>query len=195
MTDACLFASLPTADFLLELRTAHRTSPERRRAFESDAQLAPGERATPLVVLDTNVLLDLWYWDNAVSRFIRAALLSDRFWAVRSDDTVDELADVLRRRHFGLSVAEQCEILRLWHTASVGIRLPNDTPDAFCRDRDDVKFLTLAQALRADFLITKDKKVLKAGRKLRRFGVNTLTPTELRRLKPGVFAEFCTTER
>lgn len=195
MTDACLFASLPTAGFLTNLRTTHRTSPERRAAFERDVALAPGSRGNPLVVLDTNVLLDLWYWDDKVSRFIREALLADRFWAVRSDDTVDELADVLRRRHFNLSVADQCEILRLWHTASVGVRLADGTPDAFCRDRDDVKFLTLAQALRADFLITKDKKVLKAGRKLRRFGVTTITPTDLKRLQPGLFAEFCTPER
>lgn len=195
MTDACLFASLPTADFLTNLRTTHRTSPERRTAFERDAALPPGDRTKLLVVLDTNVLLDLWYWDDTMSRFIRESLLSDRFWAVRSDDTVDELADVLRRRHFNLSVADQCEILRLWHTASVGIRLSNNTPAAFCRDRDDVKFLTLAQALRVDFLITKDKKVLKAGRRLRRFGVTTITPADLKRLHPGVFAELCTTER
>ncbi len=150
MTDARLFASLPTATFLTDLRTIHRTSPERRAAFAADAALAPGLRTHPLVVLDTNVLLDLWYWDDAVSRFLRAALLADRFW----DDTVDELADVLRRRQFRLSVADQCEILRLWHTASVGVHLAADTPNAFCLDQDDVKFLTLAQALQADFLIS-----------------------------------------
>ena len=191
MTDARLFASLPTATFLTDLRTTHRTSPERRAAFAADAALAPDLRTHPLVVLDTNVLLDLWYWDDAVSRFLRTALFADRFWAVRSDDTVDELADVLRRRHFGLSVADQCEILRLWHTASVGVHLADDTQDAFCRDQDDVKFLTLAQALQADFLISKDKKVLKAGRKLRRLGVTTISPLDLGKLNLSVFTEVC----
>ena len=191
MTDARLFASLPTAAFLTELRTTHRTSPERRAAFANEAALAPRLRKKPLVVLDTNVLLDLWYWDDAVSRFLRTALFADRFWAVRSDDTVDELADVLRRRHFGLSVADQCEILRLWHTASVGVHLADDTQDAFCRDQDDVKFLTLAQALQADFLISKDKKVLKAGRKLRRLGVTTISPLDLGKLNLSVFTEVC----
>ena len=60
MTDDRLFASLPTATFLTDLRTTHRTSPERRAAFAADAALAPGLRTKPLVVLDTNVLLDLW---------------------------------------------------------------------------------------------------------------------------------------
>ena len=100
---------------------------------------------------------------------------------------MDELADVLRRRQFGLSVADQCEILRLWHTASVGVHLAADTPNAFCRDQDDVKFLTLAQALQADFLISKDKKVLKAGRKLRRLGITTISPHDLGKLNLPVF--------
>ena len=65
MTDARLFASLPTATFLTDLRTTHRTSPERRAAFAADAALAPGLRTKPLVVLDTNVLLDLWYWNES----------------------------------------------------------------------------------------------------------------------------------
>lgn len=96
---------------------------------------------------------------------------------MRSDDTVDELADVIRRPLFELTVANQCEILRLWHSLSFGITIPADfTTTLRCKDRDDVKFLRLADFVKADFVVTKDKAVLKAGKRAKRSGTIVLTP-------------------
>lgn len=106
-------ATLPTAQFLLDLRQKHHPTPERRAALEADLALAPGRRTRPVAVIDTNVLLDFWFWEDKTAAPVKDALYYDRFWAVRSDDTVDELADVIRRPQFELTVANQCEILRL----------------------------------------------------------------------------------
>ena len=170
-------ATLPTAQFLLELRQKHHPTPERWAALEADLALAPGRRTRPVAVIDTNVLLDFWFWEDKTAAPVKDALYYDRFWAVRSDDTVDELADVIRRPQFELTVANQCEILRLWHSLSFGITIPADfTTTLRCKDRDDVKFLRLADFVKADFVVTKDKAVLKAGKRAKRNGTVVLTP-------------------
>ena len=47
-----------------------------------------------------------------------------------------------------------------------------------CRDADDEKFLNLAFESRADFLFTKDKNVLRSGRRLAALGIKTQKPAE-----------------
>ncbi len=191
MTDPKLFASLPTAPFLTALRQEAPDADQLAR-FTEDLRQAPSARTKPVVVLDTNVLLDVFYWDDPATRPLKAALAARRIWAARTDDTTDEFADVLRRSHFSLPLQEQCDILRRWHEASVGVTLPLAAPAVFCRDPDDVKFLQLAKCLAADLLVTKDKKVLKAGRKLRSLGTAVLTPADLAQPKSGNFAFlFC----
>lgn len=187
MTDPKLFASLPTARFLTALREEALDADLLAR-FTEDLRQTLGARTKPVVVLDTNVLLDVFYWDDPAARPVKAALAEHRFWAARTDDTTDEFADVLRRSHFSLTLQEQCDILRRWHEASVGVMLPLAAPAAFCRDPDDVKFLQLAKFLAADLLVTKDKKVLKAGRKLRALGTAVLTPADLAQPKSEKFA-------
>ena len=49
-----------------------------------------------------------------------------------------------------------------------------------CRDPDDQKFLALAFACRADFLVTKDRMLLElARRKIRRAPFGIVTPAQL----------------
>ena len=45
-----------------------------------------------------------------------------------------------------------------------------------CSDRDAQKFLGLAYAARADWLVTKDKALLKLARRARRDGLKILAP-------------------
>ena len=189
MTDPQLFASLPTAQFLCDIRRQLPTPAKRLATFSQDAARAPGERAKPIVVIDTNVLLDMLFWEDATTVPLKRALCSDRIWPVRSDDTVDELADVLRRPRFDLAFEKQCELLKLWHTLAIGVTA-GDAPHIFCRDPDDVKFLVLAHVLRADYLITKDKKVLRAGRKLKPLGVATITSVDFLQIIGENFANI-----
>jgi putative PIN family toxin of toxin-antitoxin system len=55
---------------------------------------------------------------------------------------------------------------------SLAIKLP------ICRDKDDQKFLVLAHTAQADFLITKDKALLKLARKTSRLGLFTIASPE-----------------
>lgn len=129
----------------------------------------------PRVVIDTNVLLDFWVFDDPLTRPLRQALEDGRMIALRDGATVDELADVLARVKFSLETRRQMEILRTWD------RLAESVPRVFpcqlaCSDPLDQKFLELAVSGRADWLISKDKAVLKLARRARRDGLAIIKP-------------------
>ncbi|MEF9944588.1 MAG: putative toxin-antitoxin system toxin component, PIN family [Burkholderiaceae bacterium] len=131
----------------------------------------------PRVVIDTNVLLDFWVFDDPVSRPLRLALESGRLVALRDGATVDELADVIARVKFELSAHRQMEILRTWD------RLATPVERVFpcrlvCTDPLDQKFLDLAVTARADWLVSKDKAVLKLARRARADGIAILRPDQ-----------------
>ena len=57
-----------------------------------------------------------------------------------------------------------------WIDAAAGADVPR------CRDRDDQKVLELATAARADFLVTRDARVLAMSRRMeKRFGIRVVT--------------------
>ena len=149
------------------------------------------ENEQPLTaVLDTNVVLDLYYWKDAHCEALAQDLAAGRLIAVTSVACLEELADVLSRPHFGLSEGEQLAALQAYAEAARIVAMnaslnPASTPasiecpcPARCRDKDDQKFLDLAYALGADLLFTKDKLVRRAAKKLARFGLRTLSPAD-----------------
>lgn len=90
-------------------------------------------------------------------------------------DTLLELADVLSRPHFRFDDTDRQRTLERWLRFTT---ILDDTlsEDSFCRDPDDDKFFALAQAANATYLFSKDKKVLRARTKARRFGCQVLSP-------------------
>lgn len=134
-------------------------------------------RPAPRVVLDTNVLLDFWVFDDPVARPLRAALENGRLVALRDGATVDELADVIARLKFGLVAQRQMEILREWDRAAEPVArvFPSSL---VCSDLLDQKFLDLAATTRADWLVSKDKALLKLARRARAQGLFILRPDE-----------------
>jgi putative PIN family toxin of toxin-antitoxin system len=129
----------------------------------------------PRVVLDTNVLLDFWVFDDAAARPLRAALEVGRVNALRSGDTVDEFTQVLLRERFELAAEARFAILRDWDRRATAVERVFAAPFA-CTDRADQKFLDLAFTARADWLVTKDKALLKLARRARREGLAILPP-------------------
>lgn len=132
----------------------------------------------PLVILDTNVLLDILLFKDAKVRMIREALQKGQLIAVGHFDSFYEFADVLARPLFKLTADELNKLLHSW------IRIHRLYPhelktESFCRDRDDDKFFNLAKAVGAKFLISKDKKVLKAKGKAKQFGCLVINPEQL----------------
>ncbi len=171
---------LPTLALLHALKDAERRDGRKAARAALLAAAAALERPARLIVLDTNVLMDIWVFANPASLALLAAIRDGRAAAVRSEETDEEFADVLSRKAFALTAGRQAEILQEWIALSCPFEPdPESLPgEARCRDGDDQKFLHLAAAARADILVSRDKLVLKAGRKAARSGVHVLTPEQ-----------------
>ncbi|MEH6435550.1 putative toxin-antitoxin system toxin component, PIN family [Massilia sp. DD77] len=124
------------------------------------------------IVIDTNVLLDLFVFHDPRWAGLLAALESGEVEAVTRADCRDEYLAVLRYPHLPLDEATRAQaaarfdtLLRVVAPDAVHVRLP------VCTDRDDQKFLELARDSGAGVLITKDKALLKLGRKTVREGM------------------------
>ncbi|MCI5896262.1 MAG: PIN domain-containing protein [Candidatus Aphodousia sp.] len=129
----------------------------------------------PICVLDTNVALDLWLFEDPSCNSLQSSIEKGEVIPVGHFDTLLELADVLSRPHFRFNDSDRQCMLERWLRFTT---ILDDTlsEDSFCRDHDDDKFFALAQATCATYLFSKDKKVLKARSKARRFGCQVLSP-------------------
>ncbi|MGB2815650.1 MAG: putative toxin-antitoxin system toxin component, PIN family [Burkholderiaceae bacterium] len=129
----------------------------------------------PRAVIDTNVLLDFWVFDDPVARPLRAALEDGRVNALRGGDSVDELTQVILREAFDLPAEARFGALREWDRLATPVDRVFPAPIA-CTDPHDQKFLDLAYTARADWLVTKDKALLKLARRARRDGLLIFIP-------------------
>lgn len=134
------------------------------------------------VVLDTNVVLSLWMFEDPALVRLRAAVESGALRPISREDCLGELARVLAYSQFAQSPERQAEIAATYRArctlvepvAPPACELPN------CLDRDDQKFLELARDSGARALLTRDKLVLKLGKRpviAARFAI--LTPEKL----------------
>jgi putative PIN family toxin of toxin-antitoxin system len=133
----------------------------------------------PRVVLDTNALVSHLLRPNSTAgRPVRLAMANTRVLA--SDATMTELADVLSRRKFDpyVTVRERQTFLRL--LLALIDQIPVLPVIQACRDPKDDKFLELAVAGAASFIVTGDADLL-ALHPFR--GVHIVTPA-------GFLAEF-----
>lgn len=126
-------------------------------------------------VLDTNIILDLFLFKDAKVQPLALAIHDGKILPVGHFDTFAELADVISRSQFHLTQKEQDEVLDLWVRSHLLIQDPLEKK-IFCKDPDDDKFFNLACLAKAAYLISKDKKVLKARGKLKPFGCCVIPP-------------------
>ena len=129
----------------------------------------------PRVVLDTNVLLDLWVFDDPGTRWLAAAIAARRVAALRTVAIDVELMDVLGRARFGLDPERQQQILAAWQATSECAPAP-PLAALICSDPDDQKFLDLALHARAALLFTKDRALLKLRRRAAPLGLAIARP-------------------
>ena len=127
--------------------------------------------AVPLIVLDTNAVLDWLLFRDPAMAPIAGAIESGRVRWVATAPMRDEFAHVLSRglaARRGLDAAE-CDATWLRHCAPQPTAPP--APAALrCTDADDQKFIDLALAHRA-VLLSKDHAVLRLKRRLLPLGV------------------------
>ena len=129
----------------------------------------------PRVVLDTNVLLDLWVFDDPGTRWLAAAIAARRVAALRTVAIDVELMDVLGRARFGLDPEVQQQILAAWQATSECAPAP-PLAALICSDPDDQKFLDLALHARAALLFTRDRALLKLRRRAAPLGLAIARP-------------------
>ena len=139
-------------------------------------------------MLDTNVVLDLLYFDDAGARPLLRALEEGRARSAVSDATLDEWRRVLTYPEFALDEARQAALFERYRALSAPEAAPaaagrprEETPihDGLshpsgwkpvwgrmprCSDPDDQKFIELAAAAHAQALVSKDRAVLRLRR-------------------------------
>lgn len=132
----------------------------------------------PSCVLDTNVVLDILLFADKNTESIQKSLASGQLLALGHYDTLYEFADVISRSQFKLTESQIKEKLHAWIKLHWLINEPLPT-EGYCKDHDDDKFFNLARLCSARYLISKDKKVLKAKGKAKRFGCIVIKPENL----------------
>lgn len=136
----------------------------------------------PRVVLDTNACLDLFVFDEPRVQALRAALHSGTVVAVTNADCRDEWLRVLDYPKLALTEAQRAAA-RTAFDAMVRL-LPDDagghetTRLPRCADPDDQKFLQLAHASGARWLLSRDDALLVLGRRTVRDGLFAIIAPE-----------------
>jgi putative PIN family toxin of toxin-antitoxin system len=115
-----------------------------------------------IIVFDTNVLLDLFVFNDFRALHLKQALIDGKIDALASPKTLEEFADVIARPLFALSTDQQKQIMIQWH--GLARVIPDEAlkkaPWA-CQDPDDQVFLDLAYSHKPCILVSKDNEVLR----------------------------------
>lgn len=113
------------------------------------------------VVLDTNILLDIFVFNDERASNLKQAIVDGSVPAVASQKTLFEFADVISRPLFKLDEVTQAAIFDQWQSLA---RQHDDSNLATapwkCQDPDDQIFLDLAYQFRPAILISKDNALL-----------------------------------
>ena len=118
------------------------------------------------VVFDTNVLLDIFVFNDFRALHLKQVLIDGKIDALASQKTLEEFADVIARPLFALSQEQQEQIRLQWQGFARVI--PDETlmkAPWTCQDPDDQVFLDLAYSQNPCTLISKDNEVLRFAKK------------------------------
>ncbi|MBL0355172.1 MAG: putative toxin-antitoxin system toxin component, PIN family [Candidatus Dechloromonas phosphoritropha] len=113
------------------------------------------------LVLDTNVVLDIFHWSNIDAVPIIAALEGGRIECLADEQTLDELQRVLSYPQLKLTPEMAVDRYSRYSRLVQMIAEGEAPPLPRCKDRDDQKFLELAARCSANLLVTKDKALLR----------------------------------
>lgn len=130
-------------------------------------------------MLDTNVVLDWLLFSDGSSTPFAAAITHRRVCWVATQAMRGELAGVLRR---GLATSRQADpavVLAAWDAHVQVVAEPARLPGSValhCNDPDDQKFLDLAHASGARWLLSRDRAVLRLARRAATMGLTIAVP-------------------
>ena len=113
-------------------------------------------------VFDTNVLLDLFIFNDFRALHLKQALIEGKIEALATQKTLEEFADVISRPLFSLDDDQQIQVCSQWRDlAKVMDDLGLIKAPWICQDPDDQVFLDLAFTAKPCTLISKDNEVLR----------------------------------
>jgi len=127
------------------------------------------------VVLDTNIVLDAFVFDDPAARPLKAALAAHRWQWIATKAMRDELARVLTypklQPRMEFHQVDAAHVLAQFDGQTTWL---DTAPKACvtCKDPDDQKFIDLAVAHQA-LLLSKDQAVLCMKKRLEALGVQT----------------------
>ncbi len=137
--------------------------------------------APPRYVLDTNVCLDLFVFDDPQCAALLTAAQAGEIELVTRNDCRAEWHAVLSYSQLKLSAERQAQAIALSdkHVRNLSVADMMEAGDIAlprCRDRDDQKFLELALQAGAVALLTRDDELLRLARRTKRDGLFAILP-------------------
>jgi len=115
-----------------------------------------------VVVFDTNVLLDLFIFNDFRALHLKQALLEGKIDALATPNTLEEFTEVIARPLFALNGAQQNKIRLQWQSLAKMLDDINLVKAPWvCQDPDDQVFLDLAYTAKPCHLVSKDNAVLR----------------------------------
>lgn len=132
--------------------------------------------SVPRIVLDTNVCLDLFLFGDSMSSHVMAAMQRGEVQAVTRVDCRDEWLRVLHYPQLPIDDSKRPTLVAAFDANVVQLApaqmvMPEDARLPLCADPDDQKFMELALAAGARWLLSKDNELLKLDRRLRAAGM------------------------
>ena len=147
---------------------------------DQDAAQAESVQVPQAWVIDTNIVLDLWLFEDPSTIPLRAALQSGAISHLATDSMRDELERVLTYPHIikrmVKSNIQAPDILNRFDEYQLAAE-PAAKAACTCKDPDDQKFIDLAVA-HAVPLLSKDNAILCMKKRLLESGV-VLNPTDI----------------
>jgi putative PIN family toxin of toxin-antitoxin system len=120
------------------------------------------------VVLDTNIVLDLYVFNDLAAQPVRDGLLNTSLRWLATPAMRDELARVLTYPHIAVRLGfyqrEAAQVLQSFDNHAHMVATPPKA-SVTCKDPDDQKFIDLAVAHKA-LLLSKDHAVLSMRKRL-----------------------------
>lgn len=136
--------------------------------------MLPREAVASPVVLDTNIVLDLWVFDDPAVAALQQALASGQVRWLRTDAMRQELERVLTYPHVVRALERRSRNAAqvMAHAEACATAVAGTPPrcGVRCADPDDQMFLDLAHT-HAARLISKDHAVLRTRRRMAELGV------------------------
>lgn len=126
-----------------------------------------------MLVIDTNVVLDLWVFSDPVAQALAGALQDGHWQWIATVPMRSELLRVLDYPHIARRLAASQRTTQKvieCFDALAHIQPPSPKASVTCKDPDDQKFIDLAVLHRCP-LLSKDRAVLQMSKRLAALGV------------------------